>query len=92
MVRENNKFTEYATEAVGTFILVMLGNGVVANVRLAPQLSAQAYNWNTIAIGWGLAYGVAIFISGAHLNPAVTLAFAFKRNFPWRKVFPYFLA
>jgi len=92
MVNKENAFREYVREAVGTFILVMLGNGVVANLRLAPQLSAQAYNWNTIAIGWGLAYGIAIFISSAHLNPAVTLAFAVKRNFPWRKVLPYMLA
>ena len=92
MENKGNAFREYVREAVGTFILVMLGNGVVANLKLAPQLSAQAYNWNTIAIGWGLAYGAAIFISSAHLNPAVTLAFAVKRNFPWRKVLPYTLA
>jgi len=92
MESNNDAFIEYLKEAVGTFILVMLGNGVVANVRLAPQLSAQAYNWNTIAIGWGLAYTVAIFLSAGHLNPAVTLALACKRNFPWRKVFPYILA
>ena len=92
MVNKENAFQEYVREVVGTFILVMLGNGVVANLRLAPQLSAQAYNWNTIAIGWGLAYGIAIFISGAHLNPAVTLAFAVKRNFPWKKVLPFILS
>lgn len=83
-------------EAFGSFILVMLGLGVMAHVALAPRLAGTAYNWNTIAIGWGLAYTIAIYVtggvSGAHINPAVTMALAVKRNFPWKKVLPYILA
>lgn len=82
-------------EAFGVFILILLGIGVMANVALAPQLNPGAYGWNTVAFGWGFAYVVAFFISGgvatAHLNPAVTLALAIRRNFPWKKVI-YFIS
>jgi glycerol uptake facilitator protein len=80
----------------GTFILILLGDGVVANVGLAPRLAAPAYNWNTIVIGWCFAVIVAVYVSGgvsgAHINPAVTLALATGRGFPWGKVVPYILA
>lgn len=80
-------------EVFGTFILILLGDGVVANVGLAPRLAAPAYNWNTITIGWAFAVIVAVYVSGgvsgAHLNPAVTIALAAKRGFPWKNVFPY---
>ena len=80
-------------EVFGTFILILLGDGVVANVGLAPRLGAAAYNWNTITIGWAFAVIVAVYVSagvsGAHLNPAVTIALAVKRDFPWGKVLPY---
>jgi glycerol uptake facilitator protein len=83
-------------EVFGTFILILLGDGVVANVGLAPRLGAAAYNWNTITIGWAFAVIVAVYVSagvsGAHLNPAVTVALAFKRDFPWSKVLPYIAA
>lgn len=83
-------------EVFGTFILILLGDGVVANVGLAPRLAAGAYNWNTITIGWAFAVIVAVYVSagvsGAHINPAVTLALAFKRGFPWGKVVPYMVA
>lgn len=83
-------------EIFGTFILILLGDGVVANVGLAPRLAAGAYNWNTITFGWAFAVIVAVYVSagvsGAHLNPAVTLALAVKRGFPWSKVGPYILA
>jgi glycerol uptake facilitator protein len=83
-------------EVFGTFILILLGDGVVANVGLAPRLAAPAYNWNTITLGWAFAVIVAVYVSagvsGAHLNPAVTVALAFKRGFPWSKVGPYILA
>ena len=83
-------------EVFGTFILILLGDGVVANVGLAPRLAAPAYNWNTITIGWAFAVIVAVYVSagvsGAHLNPAVTVALAMKRGFPWGQVVPYILA
>lgn len=83
-------------EVFGTFILILLGDGVVANVGLAPRLAAPAYNWNTITIGWAFAVIVAVYVSagvsGAHINPAVTIALAVKRGFPWGKVVPYIIA
>lgn len=87
---------ELIGEVFGTFILILLGDGVVANVGLAPRLAAPAYNWNTITIGWAFAVVVAVYVSagvsGAHLNPAVTIALAAKRGFPWAKVLPYAIA
>ena len=83
-------------EVFGTFILILLGDGVVANVGLAPRLAAAAYNWNTITIGWAFAVIIAVYVSagvsGAHLNPAVTIALAVKRGFSWGKVIPYIVA
>ncbi len=83
-------------EVFGTFILILLGDGVVANVGLAPRLNGVGYDWNTITIGWAFAVIVAVYVSagvsGAHLNPAVTLGLALKRNFPWSKVLPYMVA
>ncbi|MBC7250028.1 MAG: aquaporin family protein [Anaerolineae bacterium] len=87
---------ELIGEVFGTFILILLGDGVVANVGLAPRLAAPAYNWNTITFGWAMAVMVAVYVtggvSGAHINPAVTLALAVKRGFPWGKVIPYWIA
>jgi glycerol uptake facilitator protein len=87
---------ELVAEFFGTFILILLGDGVVANVGLAPRLESVAYNWNTITIGWAFAVVVAVYVaggvSGAHINPAVTIALAVKRDFPWSKVLPYILA
>ncbi len=86
-------FGKLIGEVFGTFILILLGDGVVANVGLAPRLAATAYNWNTITFGWAFAVIIAVYVSagvsGAHLNPAVTIALAFKRGFPWKDVFPY---
>lgn len=76
----------------GTFLLILLGDGVVANVGLAPRLAGTAYNWNTIAIGWAFAVIITTFVSGAHNNPAVTLAMALRGSLPWSKVLPYFIA
>lgn len=89
-------FGKLIGEVFGTFILILLGDGVVANVGLAPRLAAPAYNWNTITFGWAFAVIVAVYVSagvsGAHLNPAVTIALALKRGFPWKDVFPYIIA
>jgi len=87
---------QFVGEVFGTFILILLGDGVVANVGLAPRLAGTAYNWNTITIGWAFAVIIAVYVSagvsGAHLNPAVTVAMAVKRDFPWNKVLPYIVA
>jgi glycerol uptake facilitator protein len=95
-MKKNGLFGELVGEVFGTFILILLGDGVVANVGLAPRLAAPAYNWNTITLGWAFAVMVAVYVtagvSGAHINPAVTIALAVKRGFSWAKVVPYILA
>lgn len=95
-MKEKGLFGQLIGEVFGTFILILLGDGVVANVGLAPRLAAPGYNWNTITIGWAFAVIVAVYVSGgvsgAHLNPAVTVALAFRRGFPWAKVVPYIIA
>lgn len=87
---------ELLAEFFGTFILVLGGDGVVANVGLAPRLASQGYDWNTIAWGWGLSVMVAVYVAGgvtgAHINPAVTFGLAVKRGFAWAKVLPYWIA
>jgi len=84
---------ELAAEFLGTLVLVTFGVAVVAQVVLSGEQNGQ---YLSINLGWGLgvtmgAY-VAAGVSGAHLNPAVTLALAVHRGFPWRKVLPYSLA
>lgn len=85
----------YLAEFLGTFFLILIGGGVVAGVVLK---TSKAYNagWNTITVSWGLAVTFSIYaigsISGAHINPAVTLGFAFVGEFPWQKVPGYILA
>lgn len=83
-------------EIFGTCILILLGDGVVANVGLAPRLASVGYDWNTIVIGWSMAVLIAVYVSGgvsgAHLNPAVTIAMAVKRGFAWKDVVPYIVA
>lgn len=85
----------YVAEFFGTMLLIVLGNGVVAGVVLKGTKSENA-GWLTIVIGWGLAVTLAIYavgkISGAHLNPAVTIAFAMKGDFPWSDVAGYVTA
>jgi glycerol uptake facilitator protein len=90
------------SEFLGTFVLIMFGLGSVA-IALAglPGSGRETAdfgpaNWLIIGWGWGLAvvFGVYVAggISGAHINPAVTLAFAVRRGFPWRKVPAYWFA
>lgn len=78
----------------GTFVLILLGDGVVANVVLGPRLagSTASFNWNTIAFGWAFAVVASGIISGADNNPAVTLAMGLRGVTPWSKVGPYILA
>jgi glycerol uptake facilitator protein len=95
-MRQKGLMGELVAEVFGTFILILLGDGVVANVGLAPRLAGTAYNWNTITFGWGFAVMVAVYVAGgvtgAHINPAVTLAVAVRRGFAWAKVVPYWIA
>ncbi len=85
----------YLAEFFGTLLLIVLGNGVVASVVLKGTKAENA-GWFTIVIGWGLAVTFAIYavgaISGAHLNPAVTIALAYSGNFEWSEVPMYCLA
>lgn len=93
---------EMAAEFLGTFVLILLGVGSVAvAVAGLPGSGRQTgdfgpANWLIISWGWGLAVVFGVYVaggvSGAHLNPAVTLGFAARRDFPWRKVLPYWLA
>ncbi|NOZ39435.1 MAG: MIP family channel protein [Planctomycetes bacterium] len=84
---------ELAAEFLGTFVLIVFGVAVVAQVVLSEQ---QNGNFLSINIGWGLAVTMGIYVAGgvtgAHLNPAVTVALAVLRGFSWRKVLPYCLA
>ena len=86
---------EYIAEFCGTFILVLLGNGVVANVSL-NKTKGQKSGWIVIAAGWGMAVFVAVLvagpISGAHINPAVTLGLAVSGLFEWIQVLPFIIA
>ena len=94
---------EYGSEFLGTFVLIMFGDGVVAMAVAALNQSGRGKlifdasgDWLLIAFGWAIAVALAIWVaggvSGAHINPAVTLAFAVFRGFPWRKVPGYVAA
>ena len=84
---------ECAAEFLGTFILIVFGIGVVAQVVLSGR---TAGDYLSINIAWGLAVTMGVYVaggvSGAHLNPAVTLAVAVHRDFAWSKVLPYIAA
>src|SRR5437870_12486309 len=90
---------ELSAEFIGTLILILFGNGVVAMVVLfGTGARGEVVNggYTNITLGWGLGVTMGIFvagrISGAHLNPAVTIALAVFCGFPWRKVLPYSIA
>ncbi|WP_139487998.1 MIP/aquaporin family protein [Brevibacillus dissolubilis] len=82
-------------ELIGTMILIILGGGVCAGVSLKKSFAAGS-DWMVITMGWGLAVAVAAYsvggISGAHLNPALTIGLAFKGDFAWASVPGYILA
>ena len=82
-------------EFLGTLLLLLLGNGVVAGVVL-PKTKSHNSGWIVITMGWGIAVAIAAFVSGnlgpAHLNPALTIGVALKGDLPWASVLPYILA
>ena len=94
---------EYAAEVLGTAILIALGDGVVAMAVAALNQSGRGTeifqasgDWLLITWGWGFAVTFAVYVaggvSGAHLNPAVTVSLALRRGFPWAKVPGYIAA
>jgi glycerol uptake facilitator protein len=85
----------FIAEVIGTMILLLLGDGVVANVVLKGT-KGEGTGWIVITWGWGMAVFVAVFIvaafSGAHINPAVTIGLAAAGNFDWALVPGYLIA
>jgi glycerol uptake facilitator protein len=90
-LRSRGLMGELASEFAGTFILILFGVGVVAQV-----VAAGIGDHDSIAWAWGLGVVLGVYtagkVSGGHINPAVTVALAVFRGFPWRKVGPYALA
>jgi glycerol uptake facilitator protein len=82
----------FGAEVIGTAILILLGDGVVAGTLLARSKAENA-GWIVITFGWGMGVALAVFavgqFSGAHLNPAVTLGFATIGNTDWSDVPEY---
>jgi glycerol uptake facilitator protein len=86
---------EYVAEFVGTAMLILLGDGVVAAVLLR-QSKAENSGWIVITLGWAMAVTIAVYtvgrVSGAHINPAVTIALASIGQFSWAMVPGYVIA
>lgn len=87
--------TPFVGEIIGTALLILLGNGVVANVVLKSTKGSNS-GWIVITFGWGMAVFVSVFsvanVSGAHINPAVTIGLAAAGKFAWTKVPAYIFA
>ncbi len=87
--------SEFCAELIGTMILILLGNGVVANVVLKGTKGNNG-GWIVITLGWGLAVFAGVIVagpySGAHINPAVTIGLAIAGKFAWPKVGLFILA
>ena len=84
----------FTGEFIGTCLLMLLGNGVVANVLLKNTKGHQS-GWIVITAGWGFAVAIAVYcgwLSGAHFNPAVTFSFACIQKTPWNLVPVYWSA
>lgn len=104
--RRGGLLGECLAEFLGTFVLVAFGCGVVAMAVAALPGSGRtagpttiflaAGDWSLITWGWAMAVAFGVYVaggvSGAHINPAITLAFAVRRRFPWPKVVPYWIA
>jgi glycerol uptake facilitator protein len=101
-VRRNTYTAELLAEFLGTFTLLIFGLGVVAHAVLRnavgnpPPAPGFFGNFTTINFAWGFGVVMGVYvaggISGAHINPAVTIALALRRGFPWAKVGPYIVA
>ena len=98
--RAQSIWSELLAEFFGTFVLLAFGAGVVAVAVVGlpesgrtPTIFAGAAGWLLITWGWAMAVAMAVYVAGgvtgAHINPAVTFAFAVKGDFPWAKVLPY---
>lgn len=87
--------TPFIAEIIGTMLLILLGNGVVANVVL-KRTKGNNSGWIVITAGWAFAVFIGVTvagpISGAHLNPAVTIGLAIAGKFAWSQVISYILA
>src|SRR5687767_11179101 len=85
----------FTAELIGTALLILMGDGVVANVLLNKS-KAQNAGWIVVATGWGLAVALAVYcvgsFSGAHLNPAVTFGMAAIGKLEWSQVGGYVAA
>jgi glycerol uptake facilitator len=86
--------TPFLAELIGTCLLVILGDGVVANVVLSKTKGNNS-GWLVITAGWGIAVFVGVYavstISGGHINPAASIALAAAGKFPWGEV-PIYIA
>lgn len=91
----NEVFTKCLFEFVGTAILILFGDGVVAS-NVLKKSKGENGGWVVITLAWGLAVMLGVFISGpysgAHLNPAVTIGLAAAKSFSWSLVVPYIVA
>lgn len=87
--------SNFTAELLGTLVLILFGDGVVANVLL-NRSKGQNSGWIVITTGWAMAVAIAVYavgrISGAHINPAVTIGLAAVGKFPWSEVPAYVAA
>ena len=101
-MRRNTLTTELLAEFLGTFTLLMFGLGVVAHFVLRnavgdPLPAPNTFgNFTTVNFAWGFGVVMGVYVaggvSGAHINPAVSVGLALRRGFPWAKVGPYIVA
>ena len=91
-MKKNGLMGKLIGEAIGVWAIIFFGDGLLHVAILHDQVSGL---WQA-SIGWGLAVALAVWfggaLSGAHYNPGVTLALAWRRGFPWKQVAPYIVA